>query len=137
MFKRLGAFYDVFRKGQAVADVVGLKNKQMLAAALASFLGGCTVLAKSYGINLPLDDQDLVYIGGTLAVIFGLFQHGATLASSDKVGLSGKSDSSDEPPMPAPIEDHSAALQPVSEGRSGTEDSRDVLAGLDTTYRGS
>ena len=87
MFEKLGMFYNVFRQGQAVADAANLKNKQLLANALAVLLTTAVGAGKLYGYDFHLSPDDLNSIAGVGAVVFGLFNAGATVASSNKIGL--------------------------------------------------
>jgi hypothetical protein len=54
---------------------------------LAAFFGAVVAAAKAFGYDLPLTDEQLAQIGGAVLAIFGLFNTGATAASSEKVGL--------------------------------------------------
>ncbi|MDY7537629.1 hypothetical protein QN372_00555 [Undibacterium sp. RTI2.1] len=113
MFEKLGLFYNVFRQGQAVADAAKLKNKQLLASALAIFLATVVGIGKQYGYDFHLSSSDLNSIAGFGAVLFGLFNVGATVASSDKIGLPAKEPvSTSDPSMPT-IQEAVRAAQPM------------------------
>jgi len=113
MFEKLGMFYNVFRQGQAVADAAKLKNKQLLANTLAVLLASIVGVGKMYGYDFHLTPDDLNSIAGVGAVVFGLFNAGATVASSDKIGLPAKqSDSASESPVSA-VSEAVRVAQPV------------------------
>lgn len=147
MFEKLGLFYNVFRQGQAVADAVKLKNKQVLGNAIAVVLGSIFAIGKLYGVDFHLSPDDLNHIGAVAAIGFGLFNGAATVASSDKVGLPSKpqqnSPGNTGSGTPVPVIPEPAASEPVqpqsdTAARDGYQfvDSDNPLAGLDTTYRG-
>ncbi|MFZ6726148.1 hypothetical protein ACO0K2_11705 [Undibacterium sp. MH2W] len=120
MFEKFGLFYNVFRQGQAVADAAKLKNKQLLANTLAVLLTSIVGVGKMYGYDFHLTTDDLNSIAGVGAVVFGLFNAGATVASSDKIGLPAKqSDPASEQPMPA-VQEVVRAPKPV-QSESGSE----------------
>ncbi|MFZ6757968.1 hypothetical protein ACO0K9_12235 [Undibacterium sp. Ji50W] len=147
MFEKLGLFYNVFRQGQAVADAVKLKNKQMLGNLIAVLLGSVFSIGKLYGYDFHISPDDLTHIGAVAAIGFGLFNSAATVASSDKIGLPAKPEQNSasntvsgtpvpilpEPPAPEPVQP-----DPHTAARVGEQfvDSDNPLAGLDTTYRG-
>jgi len=139
MLDKLQDFYNLFRDGQSVADAVGLKNKQNLANAITVFLGTALAIGKLYGFNLPLDDSSLVSFGGAAAAIWGVFNVGATVASSDKIGLlpsrSGKDIGGTDFGITLPVPTVSETDSPT---RNITHSSTDypALAGLDSTYNG-
>lgn len=87
MFEKLKAFYNVFRAGESVANPAAWKKGQITTGILAAFLGAVVALAKAFGYELPLTDEQLAQIGGAVLAIVGLFNTGATAASSDKVGI--------------------------------------------------
>ena len=90
MLDKLKSLYDVFRAGQAVADPLAWKKGQMTGGLIAGFLGACIATAKAFGYDIPLSDSDLLQIGGAVIAVFGLFNAGATVASTDKFGLPAK-----------------------------------------------
>jgi len=143
----LGKFYDIFTKGKQVADAVKTKNQQNFVNALGAVLTVGAGLWRAYGHNFPLTDADLLQLAGTAGVIFGLFNVGSTVASTDKIGLPPRKqpDANVDPvsytavsavPDPEP----QITVQPEHKtlARVGGEliDSDNPLAGLDTTYRG-
>lgn len=87
MWEKLKAFYNVFRAGESVANPQAWKTGQITSGVLAAFLGALVAAAKAFGYELPLTDEQLAQIGGAVLAIFGLFNTGATAASSEKVGL--------------------------------------------------
>lgn len=137
MFEKAKSFYAVFTSGQAVVEAVRLKKLQISGGLIAGLLGALIALAKGFGYEIPLTDDQLLQIGGGAAALFGLLNAGATVASTDKFGLPAQSQSdslSNLPvvePMPAVPEPASTDVQPVG-GPAGN----DPLAGLDTTYIG-
>ena len=135
MLEKLTAFYRVFTAGQMVANPVAWKHGQITGGLVAGFLGACIATAKVLGYEIPLSDDQLLQIGGAVVALFGLFNAGATVASTDKLGLSprpepvGPVDSPLSVSVPAIPAADPAALQPVRHAANG-----DVLDGLDTTF---
>jgi hypothetical protein len=90
MFDKIGAAFTVFQKGQIVANPAAWKAGQVGANVLLGFLAALVTLAKTFGYDIHISDQDLVHIAGAVAAIYGLFNAGVTVASSDKIGLQAK-----------------------------------------------
>jgi hypothetical protein len=95
------AALQVYRKGQCVTNPEAWKNGQITASAIAGVLGALVALAKAYGYTLPLSDDQLLTIGGSIIAIVGLFLNPtATVVSSDKVGLSASDASTNDQNSP-------------------------------------
>lgn len=90
---KLVAFFNVLRKGHQVANPTAWKTGQITGSVLAGLLGAIVALAKVYGYELPLTDEQLLAIGSAIVAIVGLFISPAvTVASTEKVGLLPKSE---------------------------------------------
>ncbi len=87
MFEKLKVFLSLFRQGEAVVEAAKLKNKQLLANAITVLLGSILIIAKGFGHELPFSNDDLVTIGGFIAIALCLFNGAATVITSEKVGL--------------------------------------------------
>jgi hypothetical protein len=100
---KLLAALQVYRKGHCVTNPEAWKNGQVTASVLAGVLGALIALAKTYGYDLPLSDDQLLTIGGAIIAIVGLFVNPtATVVSSDKIGLSANDASTDDQNSPIP-----------------------------------
>lgn len=89
---KLFAFLAVLRKGHAVANPAAWKAGQITGSVVAGLLAAAVALAKAFGYELPLSDEELLAIGSAIVAIVGLFISPAvTVASSDKVGLPAES----------------------------------------------
>lgn len=85
---KLLAALNVYRKGSVVANPAAWKSGQITGSLLAGFFGAGIALAKTFGYELPISDDQLLTIGGAIVAIAGLFINPtATIVSSDKVGL--------------------------------------------------
>jgi len=94
MMKKLLAFFSVLKKGRQVANPAAWKAGQITGSVLAGLLGAVVALAKVYGYELPLNDEQLLAIGSAIVAIVGLFLSPAiTVASTEKVGLPAKTES--------------------------------------------
>jgi hypothetical protein len=91
MMGKLLAFFSVLRKGRQVANPAAWKAGQITGSVLAGLLGAIVALAKVFGYELPLTDEQLLAIGSAIVAIVGLFISPAiTTATSEKVGLRAK-----------------------------------------------
>lgn len=98
---KLLAALQVYRKGNVVANPSAWKNGQITASVIAGLLGALIALARTFGYSLPLSDDQLITIGGSIVAIVGLFLNTtATAVSSDKVGLPAVSTINDTPSSP-------------------------------------
>jgi NO-binding membrane sensor protein with MHYT domain len=86
--KKLLALFDVFKKGKMVADPVAWKTGQITGSIVAGLLASIVALAKVFGYELPITDDQIIAIGTAIVAIVGLFVSPAiTVASTDKIGL--------------------------------------------------
>lgn len=141
MFEKLRAFYSVFQAGKVVANPAAWKRGQMTGGLVAGLLGALIAFAKVFGYDIPLSDEQLLQIGGAAVAVFGLFNAGATVATTDKLGLpgggTGQVSSGDSagaqvvPPASVAAADPGPEMPHVRRAANG-----DILDGLDTTYVG-
>ena len=86
--RKLFALFDVFKKGKTVANPVAWKAGQITGSVLAGLLASIVALAKVFGYELPITDDQILAIGSGVVAIVGLFISPAiTVASTDKIGL--------------------------------------------------
>lgn len=86
--RKLLALLDVFRKGKMVANPVAWKTGQITGSIIAGLLASLIALAKVFGYELPITDDQVIAIGSAVIAIVGLFISPAiTVASTDKIGL--------------------------------------------------
>lgn len=98
---KLFAAFKVYKKGQSVSNPESWKNGQITGSILAGFLGALVALAKAYGYELPVSDEQLVTIGAGIVAVVGLFLNPtATVVSSDKVGVSTSDQATKQPSIP-------------------------------------
>lgn len=150
MFDKLTAAVDLFRKGKEVSNVEDWKDGNIKAGTLASFVGAVlTAAGIFFGWHVNVSPEVILGVCTGIVSITGVVLPAIT---SKRAGLLPAKQE------PAPIEDHSGidgvptpsavvAPEPVQPepvpGHKGKAliggeyvDSGDVLAGLDTTYRG-
>lgn len=83
----------VLKQGQCVANPAAWKNGQVTVAMLTGFLGALLSLARAFGVDVPLSDDQIAAVASGMLAVTGLLVHPAlTVATSDKVGLPSKSD---------------------------------------------
>lgn len=86
MWAKLQAFFGVFRAGGVVADPAKWKSHQVKANQVISLLAALVVAAKVVGYDTHMDNDTVGAIGaGLFALVNWLF----TVASTDKIGITG------------------------------------------------
>jgi hypothetical protein len=89
---KLFAFISVLRKGKAVANPSAWKAGQVTGSVVAGLLASIVVLAKAFGYELPLTDEEILAIGSSIVAIVGLFISPAlTVATTEKICLPAES----------------------------------------------
>ena len=98
---KLLAAWNVFRKGQVVANPTAWKTGQITGSILAGLLAAVVAGAKAFGYELPVSDDQLLAIGSGIVAVVGLFLNpAATVVSSDKVGLPAVNEADNNPLIP-------------------------------------
>ncbi len=98
---KLLAAWNVFRKGQVVANPTAWKTGQITGSILAGLLAAIVAGAKAFGYELPVSDDQLLAIGSGIVAVVGLFLNpAATVVSSDKVGLPAVNEADNNPLIP-------------------------------------
>ena len=94
---KITAMFNLFRKGQIVANPEARKNGQItvnvLSAAILALLTVAQVFGSSYPAVLPIVSLLQIHaldIAGVIILVNGLFNPIATVVSSTKVGLRAK-----------------------------------------------
>lgn len=82
--EKLAAFWDLFRKGNEVANVEKWKSGQISANAIAIVLTSVVAVAKAFGYTPPISDGDIVAIAGGLLALTNVI---ITVVSSSRAGL--------------------------------------------------
>lgn len=119
MLGKLKLFFQLFRQGEEVADPKFWKDKQTAANKLAVLLGTVVLLAKAFGLDIPLSTEDL---GGLALFIGGVGNWVFTTITSKRVGVSAKP-SADPVQVFAPVPAPAAKPVPGSDPASfSTED---------------
>jgi hypothetical protein len=90
MSTKLGALWDAFQAGKAVANPAAWKTGQITAAMLVTFLSSVVAAAKVFGYDLPISDEMLSLVAASLLSLYGLFNHAVTVISTEKIGFFGK-----------------------------------------------
>ena len=129
MIDKIKALFAVFKTGEMVANPLAWKKKQITGGLIAGFLGAVVALSKAFGYDIPLDDDQLLQIGGAVIAVFGLFNGAATVVSTTSLGLSPREDGKTDAPvavdsasvhvMPAVPASAPAALHPSNHTETG------------------
>lgn len=93
---KIAALWALFRQGQSVADPKLWKQRQITATALGAVLLAVVAVLKAFGVDIPLDTETAVAIGGGVIAVVNVV---LTLVTTDKVGLPPKPET-DPPPVP-------------------------------------
>lgn len=100
MFNKVRAIIslpDILRQGKMVANPEAWKKGQITGGIIAGLIGSIIAIAKTFGYELPLSDEQILSIGSGIVAISGLFYTPiVTIASTDKVGISNKTSSGDK-----------------------------------------
>ena len=81
---KLLALFDLFRKGNAVADPALWKDRTALTLALTGVILAIVKVAGGLGYAIPISETEAATLAAAVAIAVGLFGNYAT---SDKVGL--------------------------------------------------
>ena len=82
--EKLLAFFDVLRKGSAVADPQAWKDRTTVVTVVGALLMSISQGAKAFGYDLGVDHDTATAIAGGVGALWLVWSHFAT---TDKVGL--------------------------------------------------
>ncbi len=140
MIEKINAIINLFRKGSEVSNVELWKNGGISIAALAAAMGAALQFGNAFGLHLSIAPEQLNGLAIGIVSLVGVV---LPIITSKRAGLLPAKAS-----QPAPIEDHSfnvslpAIPAPVAtsevqhQPQSAMAESDNLLAGLDTTFRG-
>lgn len=98
MFGKLGAIWDLFRKGQAVENPEAWKKGQVTVTVLAPVILAAAHLTETFGLGIKVDPDSATAIAGGIIAIVNVV---LTFTTTDKIGiLPAKSDASDGQSQP-------------------------------------
>lgn len=87
MFRKLGAFFEAFKKGQELANAATWKNRTIAVNVLVAFLGALVTLAGVFGFDLKLEASDLEAVATGVVALVGIVNTVMHLVTSAKVGV--------------------------------------------------
>ena len=130
-------FFRVFRLGYELTNAELWKRRQVLVNTLAAFIGAAVAVAAAFGYPINLDSDGVNAIAGAIAALVGLFNAGATVATTTRIGLPNRGDDvlTARPDGSGHANDSGtdrAGIEPPGPG-PGTDDSIPVLT---DKYRG-
>ena len=91
MFSKLKSAFQVFQTSHVVTNPVAWKNGQVSAVHLAAFLTAILQLSGSFGYEIPLSHDAINGLSVFIIAVASLFNHAATVASTDKIDIRGRS----------------------------------------------
>lgn len=89
MWQKMKAGMAALKAGNEAVSAVMLKRGQM-AGSLAVFITSLVALAKAFGVEVPIDEQQAITLGGAVGVLFGVYNHFATAASTSRIDALGR-----------------------------------------------
>jgi len=99
MFEKLGAFLRVLRVGNEVVDPDKWMKRQANGNKVGLFILALLGLAKAYGYNFPMSDDNALILGGAIVSIWNIV---LTTVSTHETGLlPAKPDADRGPAVPA------------------------------------
>lgn len=98
MFGKIGALWDLFRKGSEIADADKWKRRQITGTALAGVILALCYVGKTFGYEVPMDMDTATAIGGGVVAIVNVV---LTIVTTRKVGLPPRPEA-DNGPRPEP-----------------------------------
>jgi len=90
VWNQLSASWQVLKAGESVVNPEAWKRGQITVGYLVGFLSSGVVAAKAFGYELPINDEQIGAIASTILFVYGLFNHAATVASTDKIDITGR-----------------------------------------------
>lgn len=81
---KLSALFALFRKGSEVSDVEKWKSRQITANMLVALLAALVGVAKAFGADLDIGNDDLAAIAGG---VFAIYNITLTAVTSKRAGL--------------------------------------------------
>jgi hypothetical protein len=97
---KLLAFFDLFRRGSAVADPDLWKNRAGAVAAVAGLISALVQIARLYGYDLPLDADGILALAGGIVTLVLMFISWGT--SKNTGVLPAKREADPAPPSGGP-----------------------------------
>jgi uncharacterized membrane protein len=88
MIHKVTSALTVLRRGQMVANPATWKNRQIAVTSVSALVAAVFALAEVFGYGVPLDKESLDGIAAGIVAIVLLFNGWATVATTEKVGLS-------------------------------------------------
>lgn len=120
MFDKISSVWALLKAGESVKHDVGLKLTQNYSNIFAAAAGAILGLAKAFGVDLHVTNDQIVTLLGAGAVVYGLFNVGATTASTDKISIlraakpeqpSDENSEREQPVSRVEVVDHSERVQ--------------------------
>ena len=87
MLAKLRAFFDLLRKGEAVADPEKWKKRQITTSMLAALLAAVMTAIRAFGIDVETNQVQLEAVAMGLLSIYAFGETIFTAISSKKVGF--------------------------------------------------
>lgn len=97
IFSVVSTGYKALRAGEQLSNPTFWKNGQVSVVYLAAFLSSCIAVVRSLGYEIPLTETELSGIASGILALVGLFNHFATVASTDKIDALGRTDANRVP----------------------------------------
>jgi hypothetical protein len=86
---KVSALFRLFRVGGVVANPAAWKAGQITVTALAPVIVALVAVARAYGVNVPISDDDAATLAGGIVVVVNVV---LTLTTSARVGIGRTAD---------------------------------------------
>lgn len=84
MFEKLGAFWSLFKAGEAIEDPAKWKSRQITATVLGTLILAGVHVADTFGYTLPIDQKTADEIGGGIIAAVNVL---LTIIGNPEIGV--------------------------------------------------
>lgn len=84
---KISSILEALDKGKSLANVESWKSGQVTVNILAGFLASLIGVARAFGFDIPVTDEQLLLVASTLMSALGVYNSFITVATTDKIGL--------------------------------------------------
>ena len=108
----IGDFIQAFKAGKELANAETWKRRQVLVNSVAALGMAALSIAAAFGYRINLDADGVQAIAAAVAAIVGLFNAGATVATTTRIGLPDRADNGTDATPAGEVEQQPEPIQP-------------------------
>lgn len=98
MLNKLRTLFNLFRKGEEVANAAAWKNGTIAVNTVAAFLAAAFAVASSFGYTIDASPEQTEAVAGGIIAAVGIFNGVMHIVTSKKVGLPPQPENIDREP---------------------------------------